>query len=551
MAKIQVLLEVAPSLAAAPRAAAFAAASALGHGSRVEAMRLAESLIADLPGLGVDIQDGMGPIPLATSLPDLTGGATAATAARMAAATVEAFAATRRPRGSAAPEASPTLAGNIASMIIPAEVTAAALAKLDERPGVIVWPNSAITLFNEAASVGEEEELFGLLDLADSAGGTDCRPFRPGVSVRTIRRLLGISRLWQDGFRGQNIIVGILDEGVHRSYPVIGGHETETEKRWGRAPITSHGSMCAADILVAAPAARLYDYPFLGQPSSGGALAMFQAVLAQHAIDGTPHLTNNSYGFVGVPPRVQAPRHEIWDLDHPVHRKVREVVAAGIACFFAAGNCGDDCPSSACHLSGIGPGKSIHASNSLAEVITVAAVNSAHERIGYSSQGPGMFERAKPDIAAYSHFFGNFGPDRPGGMAQPFDNGTSAATPVACGLGAALLSAFADLTPAALKAALIDSAADLGQPGRDFLTGAGVVNAAAAYHVLRAGGRMPGAARPHLLARTGLGDQGGSDTTDAVAGDNGTEGGAAKPGQGPGGGRRKARRTAPRSSRGA
>ncbi len=546
MAKLQVLLEVVPSSAQAPMAAAAAVASAIGHGTRFEAMRVAETLLADLPGLGVDIQDGTGPIPLASGLPELPG---AAASPAVAAAAVAAFASARRIHRGTPPEVAPTLAGSAASMVIPAEVTAAAMAKLADRPDVIVWPNSAVTLFGEAAAAGEAHELFGLLDLADSAGGTDCRPFRPGVPVATIRQLLGVTRLWEDGFRGQNIIVGILDEGVHRSYPVVGGHETATEKRWGRAPITSHGSMCAADILVAAPATRLYDYPFLGQPSSGGALAMFQAVLAQRAIDGTPHLTNNSYGFVGVPPRNQAPRHEIWDLNHPVHRKVREVVAAGVPCFFAAGNCGDDCPSSKCHPSGIGPGNSIHASNSLAEVITVAAVNSAHERIGYSSQGPGMFEREKPDIAAYSHFFGNFGPDRPGGLVQPFDNGTSAATPVACGVGAALLSAFADLTPAELKAALTDSAADLGEPGRDFLTGAGVVNAAAAYHVLRAAGRLPGAARPQLMARTGNSGQGGS-SADAVAGDDSTGGGGAAPGQGPGSGRRPARRAPrPRSPR--
>ncbi len=533
MAKLQVLLEVAPTSAHASMAAEVAAASAIGRGDRFETMRVAEALLASMPGIGVDVQDSIGPIPLASSLPELRGATALAAAPEVAIATDAVFAEARRTRDGHPLNIAPTVAGSMASMVVAAEVTAAAVKTLMDRSDVIVWPNSAITLFGEAASVGEDNALFGLLDLADSAGGTDCRPFRPGVSVATIRELLGVARLWKDGFRGQNIVVGILDEGVHSSYPVVGGHETAMEKRWGRAPITSHGSMCAADILVAAPAARLYDYPFLGQPSSGGALAMFQAVLAQRAIDGTPHLTNNSYGFVGVPQRDHAPRHEIWDRNHPVHRKVREVVAAGVPCFFAAGNCGDDCPSGACHSSGIGPGNSIHASNSLAEVITVAAVNSVHERIGYSSQGPGMFERAKPDIASYSHFFGNFGPGRPGGTAQPFDNGTSAATPVACGVGAALLSAFANLTPAELKAALMDSATDLGEPGRDFLTGTGVVNAAAAYHVIRAAGRLPGAQRPQLSARTGDGGQGGSGSDALVSHDNkGGRGPATR--QGPG-----------------
>ena len=98
---------------------------------------------------------------------------------------------------------------------------------------------------------------------------------------------------------------------------------------------------------------------------------MFQAVLDQRRRDGTPHVTSNSYGFVGVPSCDQFPTHEIWDLDHPLHRKVREVIASGAPAFFAAGNCGENCPSGKCQPTGIGPGHSIHASNSLAEVITI------------------------------------------------------------------------------------------------------------------------------------------------------------------------------------
>jgi serine protease AprX len=237
--------------------------------------------------------------------------------------------------------------------------------------------------------------------------------------------------------------------------------------------------------LSAAPAARLYDYPFLGHPRSGGAIAMFQAVLDQRRLDGTPHLTNNSYGFTAVPPRAQAPNHEVHDMNHPLHRKVREVIASGAAAFFAAGNCGQDCPSGNCHPSGIGPGQSIHASNSLAEVITVAAVNSRHERIGYSSQGPGMFDPQKPDVACYSHMFGNFGPGRPGGTQnQPFDNGTSAATPAACGVGALLMGAFPGTPPARLKAALVHGTVRVGSARWDPGYGNGVINAAAAYRAL-------------------------------------------------------------------
>lgn len=387
------------------------------------------------------------------------------------------------------------------SFVVSAELQRSQLDTLRAKPNIVVYEDSPIALLSDdcphcrAASALRQADVLSSrasqlelthFDLAASASGIDCRPFRPAVSLGIIRELLGVDRIWQDGFRGQNIIVGIIDEGIDGTvYPVVGGFTRPDLPQPGRAMISSHGSMCAADVLVAAPQAKLYDYPFLGQPRSGGALAMFQEVLNQRRLDGTPQLTNNSYGFVGVPPRADFPNHEIHDVNHPLHRKVREVVASGCPCFFAAGNCGEDCPSGNCHVSGIGPGRSIHASNSLAEVITVAAVNSRNDRVGYSAQGPGLFEPQKPDLASYSHFFGNFGPGRPaGGDAASFDNGTSAATPVACGVGALLMSAFANLDPQRLKQALIAGAANLGPSGWDRDTGHGVINAAASYILL-------------------------------------------------------------------
>jgi subtilisin family serine protease len=350
------------------------------------------------------------------------------------------------------------------SIVVAAQVDEGRLAELRKRPDVIVWANSGLTLL---------------------AGHVDCRPFRPGVDIDAIRNKLDVQAAWTDGFRGDEIVVGIIDEGVDgNTYPISGGFARPGSQPPGSAPVTSHGSMCAADVLIAAPNARLFDYPFLGIPTSGGALQMFQAVLDQRRRDGTPHVTNNSYGFVGVPDPALFPNHEVHSINHPIHRKVREVVAAGVTCLFAAGNCGQDCPSGACHPSGIGPGRSIHASNSLAEVITVAAINSRHERIGYSSQGPGMFERQKPDVGCYSHVFGNFGPGRPGGTAQPFDNGTSAATPVAAGVAAMLLSAFKDLTPAEIKDAFVQTAINsAGGWNADF--GHGIIDAGAAYRLLK------------------------------------------------------------------
>ena len=323
--------------------------------------------------------------------------------------------------------------------------------KLD--PGVRVWPNSEIRYYD-----------------------VDCRPFQPAVSIDAIRDHLGVGDVWQSGHRGDGIIVGIVDEGIDGTeYPVIGGFNRAGAQAPGAASIRSHGSMCAADVLVAAPEAQLYDYPFL-VPRSSSALAMFSNVLEQRRLDGTPHVVSNSWGFYAVPPQATNPNHEIWDIDHPLHRKIREVIESGALVVFAAGNCGTPCPAGNCDDSSIGAGISIHGSNSLAEVITVAAVNSRGDRIGDRSQGPGMFEPEKPDVAAYSHFFGNFGPGRPGGDTEtPFDNGTSAACPVTSGVVALLLSAKPGVTPAQLRDALIDGA-DRSEWSPD--TGHGIIHAA-------------------------------------------------------------------------
>jgi serine protease AprX len=464
MSKVHVLLEMPRRVERAFELHSYALSSAS------ESVRQAELLLENMAGMGVEVDSEMPPVPMFSSPQEPEP--------LMA---LHAF---------SAPTTNEDL--NSQTLVVSCAVERSRLDALRDR-GVTVWANSELTLFERKRGKGarprvQSSSSIHTFDFARSGGGVDCYPGRPGVSLEVIRELLGVERIWRDGFRGQNIVVGIVDNGVDgRTYPVVGGFSRSNAPRPGTALVTSHGSMCAADVLVAAPAARFYDYPFLGVPSSGGALTMYQAILEQRRKDGTPHLTNNSYGFVGVPPRETNPDHEIWNINHPLHRKVREVIASGAAAFFAAGNCGASCPSGVCHPNGIGPGKSIHASNALQEVITVAAVNSHHERVGYSSQGPGLFERQKPDVSGYTHFFANFGPGRPGGMAQPCDNGTSAAAPLVTGVGALLLSAFPQMTPAELKEALIRGTTNLGVPGWDADTGHGVVNAAASYSFVNRG----------------------------------------------------------------
>ncbi len=207
------------------------------------------------------------------------------------------------------------------SVVVPCTVNAAHYEKLradtDESNGAIkVWANSELTLLSESG------------DLAGSVEGPDYDPFRAPVSISEIRRLLGVEAIWRKGFRRQNVVVGVVDNGVDgRTYPVRGGYSRPSAVlQYGAAPVTSHGSMCASDVLIAAPDVTLYDYPFLGIPRSGGALQIYQAILNQRQIDSTPHITTNSYGITNFPDRNSDPSHEVHDINHPLHRKIREVV---------------------------------------------------------------------------------------------------------------------------------------------------------------------------------------------------------------------------------
>lgn len=376
------------------------------------------------------------------------------------------------------------------SFVILCDVDSSKVSELHKKDGVKVFSFLEPELFPSRCGCNGQWEVFEEvnflndgrihpLDIALSSSGVDCSPFRPGVSIEVIRQLLGVDFIWSQGFTGQNVIVAIMDEGVNSQYPVIGGWPRPNSYPPGTAPITSHGSMCAADILVAAPSVRLLDYPIFDRSGRGlDSLPSWVNILNQRRNSGFPHIVSNSYGYYTVPPKTDL--SPVTEIDHPINRAVRNVISSGIVCLFSAGNCGSPCSDRRCG-NGAGTSIPINGTNSLPEVITIAAVNSRRERIGYSSQGPGTFSKSKPDISAYSHFFGNFGEGRPGGTITPFDSGTSAACPVASGVAALLLSAFPDISPVEMGNLLKETAINLGQPGWDSDTGYGVINAGAAY----------------------------------------------------------------------
>src|SRR2546421_106148 len=260
--------------------------------------------------------------------------------------------------------------------------------------------------------------------------------------------------------------------------------------RPGYVPGTSapnHGTMVAYDVRIAAPDAQLLDYALLTSRAGTWAAFLSDAIAAfadlVERVNATPGrwVVTNSWGLfdrAGDAPIGSAENYSA-NPDHPFNQITGALVAAGADVFFAAGNCGADCPDERGGAGDTGPGASIHGANSHPDALTVAAVTVTNRRLGYSSQGPGALYSGKPDPPGLSHFKGS--------GIYPVDGGTSAATPVAAGVAAALRQARAtdSLAPAQLKGLLQRTARDLGGDGWDYDLGYGVIDAAAALKALR------------------------------------------------------------------
>jgi subtilisin family serine protease len=308
-----------------------------------------------------------------------------------------------------------------------------------------------------------------------------------------VARRLGVPTLRALGLTGKGVHVAVVDTGIDGSrIPVAGGWAPDSEYVPGSAK-PDHGTMVAYDVGIAAPEARIYDYALLRtQAGTWGAflsdaIAAFADLIEQVNAHPGRWVVNSSWGMFdrSEDASIGSPENYSANPEHPFNQITGSLVAAGADVFFAAGNCGAPCPDGRCGSADTGGGQSIHGANSHPDVVTVAAVTVTDRRLGYSSQGPGGLHTRKPDLAGFSHFSGS--------GVWPVDGGTSAASPVAAGVAAALRQRFpaSALTPAQLKGALQRSARDLGGRGWDYDLGYGVIDAAAAIRALGIGTKGP------------------------------------------------------------
>jgi hypothetical protein len=308
------------------------------------------------------------------------------------------------------------------------------------------------------------------------------------------------------GLDGTNIAVAIMDTGIDLAFlsARVSATRLDAANSWtppngttapGRYPV-DHGTMCAFDVLIAAPNATLLDFPILPSSVPGGstvgrtiatAMLAFSQLFTNWAVSFAPGgvskyaglVVNNSWGIY----------HPSWDFPvghrgryidnprHPFNLLVTAMAGSGIDIVFAAGNCGPVCADMRC----LGrTAQAIMGANAHPDVLTLGGCDIDDAIVGYSSQGPSianMFQQ-KPDVAAYTHFLGSeaFG-------AGSADSGTSTACPVAAGCVAALRTkvGFATTPPSNLFAQIrVTARAVAGQTGWQADFGHGIIDPDAA-----------------------------------------------------------------------
>ncbi len=315
--------------------------------------------------------------------------------------------------------------------------------------------------------------------------GVDWFWWIPKGNLYNASSFLQADQMWSSGFRGEDIVIGIVDGGitaqgrVSRTYGtipnVIGGWPEDT---WGtRAYWGGHGNMTSFDALGMAPGANIYDIripaeagdsPFILSPGNiSDAFQGYQWALEQYKNDGTPQILSNSWGLTQ---KAINPEYAT-DPDYFFTRKAAELVEEGIILVFAAGNCGPLFPIAYCGCS-VGPGNDIWGANGAPEVMTVGAANIFSQYVPYSSVGPAALDPKKPDFCGATNFLGYFGSM---GIFFP-DVGTTTSCPTVAGVTALLKQAKPGLKPGNAKTALQNTAMQiLGESGWNNYTGYGVV----------------------------------------------------------------------------
>jgi subtilisin family serine protease len=374
---------------------------------------------------------------------------------------------------------------------------------------------AAVAAANERAAKAAEPEPFDGIGADLSLAGTEY--FCPANLDELLFGDRGsAARLTRSRFlmeqapplKGKGVNVVVIDEGLDQAaIPHFGGGWAQGTTLPGTTK-RGHGLMVARNILDAAPEATLYDVPLIPLRIdnvdtfiASARAAVRQVIHDIAALRGFPRWSGswvlvNAWAIFDR--STEQPRGDYTENPHhPFNRLIGHAVEQGHDVVFAAGNCGQFCPSRRCGVNDRGPGFSIYGANSHPRVLTVGAVRTDARWLGNSSQGPGqaLLSHDKPDLCAPSNFrevdsafTGNTDEPYVGNTGSPFiaNTGTSAACGLAAGIVAALRSHWdaKAVPPDRLRNVLTATARKTEGPGWKGHLGHGVLDAEAAFKSL-------------------------------------------------------------------
>lgn len=292
-------------------------------------------------------------------------------------------------------------------------------------------------------------------------------------------RLIGVDQAQADPFSltGRDVNIGIFDGGSVSAHGEFGDRVTNVD----RGTASFHATHVAGTMVAAgfepklrgmAPAARLFSWSFQGTVPT-----KMERGVDEHRIS----VSNNSWGEAYSSASDSCRLYGTYgtrerDMDKLVREKNLSIVFAG----------GNDRDFADCTILPRGGYYTIGRPSTAKNIITVAAVDASMAAADFSSAGPMRDQRIKPDIAAMGvSVVSTFQTNR----SQPL-SGTSMATPAISGAAALLIERYKSRndgtqpSAALVKAALLNTAKDLGNIGPDYIYGYGLADTVAAIKTL-------------------------------------------------------------------
>lgn len=281
------------------------------------------------------------------------------------------------------------------------------------------------------------------------------------------------------GYIGTGIEVAVLDTGVDINHPALAGIVIDQQDFTGEGigDNNGHGTHCSGIIASQdskyrgiSPGVHIRDFKIIdgfGESQPDWAIQAIQSAVAA-GVD----VMSNSWGFSHA-----SGFWEDLNCSCVLCTAADNAVTAGVVFLVAAGNENNDtcqtydthirCPGNAC------------------EVITVGAVDKNDSIAEYSSIGPTVDGRTKPDIVAPGTDIVSCRANGTGSAGIIDDNwikktGTSMACPHVAGVVALMLEKNKALTPPEVKKILMSTAVDIGTSPNEM--GAGRVNALSAVN---------------------------------------------------------------------